>query len=232
MKRGANTTREKGGTRTAWASIVPSRKLQHQLKREALLRAAVSAFNERGFHQTGLEDIAGKLGVTKAALYYYFPNKNALLAACFDRAMDIAEESLAEAQAKGRNGREVVVLMLRRYLEDMIEDLGECLLLTEDHALNREGRARLIERRDRLERRLRETVKAGIADGSIVACDPKLAVFVLLGAINWVPKWFSRQGPWKPAQMARGVTDMLDRMLSATPAETLVDDVGKLAKTE
>jgi TetR/AcrR family transcriptional regulator len=71
----------------------------HDRWSEALLRAAVSAFNYRGFAQTSLDQIAQNLGVTKAARYYYFPTKSALVAACFDRAMKVASDSLAAATA-------------------------------------------------------------------------------------------------------------------------------------
>src|SRR4051812_3590769 len=80
-KRRTTAAKGKSASRSArvsvWNNIVPSRSMQRELKREALLRAAVSAFNRQGFNQTSLEEIAQKLGVTKAALYYYFPTKNA-----------------------------------------------------------------------------------------------------------------------------------------------------------
>ena len=85
---------------SVWHDVLPSRSEQREMKREALLRAAVSAFNRRGFSQTSLDEIAQNLGVTKAALYYYFPTKSALVAACFDRAMKVANESLAIAKRR------------------------------------------------------------------------------------------------------------------------------------
>ena len=122
--------------------------MQREMKREARLRAAVSAFNRRGFSQTSLDEIAQSLGVTKAALYYYFPTKSALVAACFDRAMKVANDSLAAAKRDGGNGREKLILMLRRYLKTMIGQLNESLLLTEEHALTPGDRKKLIEQRD------------------------------------------------------------------------------------
>jgi len=210
----------------AWNNIVPSRSAQRELKREALLRAAVSAFNRQGFSQTSLEEIANKLGVTKAALYYYFPTKNALLAACFDRAMEMARDSLAAAKREGRNGREKLILMFRRYLETMMGELSESLLLTEEHALTPRERNKLIEQRDAFEGELRSLVREGIRDGSIVPCDPKLTIFLMLGAINWVPKWFSPKGSWSNTQVATGISEMLDRMLSTSPPASLARDVG------
>jgi TetR/AcrR family transcriptional regulator len=217
---------------SVWHDVLPSRSEQREMKREALLRAAVSAFNRRGFSQTSLDEIAQNLGVTKAALYYYFPTKSALVAACFDRAMKVANESLAIAKRDGRDGREKLILMLRRYLRTMIGELNESLLLTEEHALTPSDRAKLIEQRDTFERALRTVVKEGIGDGSIVSCDPKLAVFVVLGAIHWVPKWFSLKGPWSDAQVSIAISQMLDRMLSTIPAKSLADRVGDIPQPD
>jgi TetR/AcrR family transcriptional regulator len=211
-----------------WYDVLPSRSEQREMKREALLRAAVSAFNRRGFSQTSLDEIAQNLGVTKAALYYYFPTKSALVAACFDRAMKVANESLVVAKRDGRDGREKLILMLRRYLKTMIGELNESLLLTEEHALTPSDRANLIEQRDTFERELRSLVEEGMRDGSIVSCDPKLAVFVLLGAIHWVPKWFSLKGPWTDAQVSMAISEMLDRMLSTSPAKRLAENVADI----
>jgi TetR/AcrR family transcriptional regulator len=232
VKRRAAAAKAKSARESVWNNIVPSRSMQRELKREALLRAAVSAFNRQGFNQTSLEEIAHKLGVTKAALYYYFPTKNALLAACFDRAMDMARDSLATAKREGRNGRQKLILMFRRYLETMTSELSESLLLTEEHALTPRERNKLIEQRDAFEAELRNLVREGIGDGSIVDCDPKLTIFLMLGAINWVPKWFTPKGPWSNAQVAKGITEMLDRMLSTSPAASLAGSVGEIHATE
>jgi TetR/AcrR family transcriptional regulator len=228
-KKKAPAAKTKRAQTSVWNDIVPSRSVQRDLKREALLRAAVAAFNRHGFHQTSLEEIAQKLGVTKAALYYYFPTKNALLTACFDRAMKIARESLAAARREGSNGREKLIFMLRRYLEAVIDELSQSLLLTEDHALTPGERKRVVDQRDALEKELRGLVREGIRDGSIVPCDPKLVIFLMLGAVHWVPKWFTPAGLWSHAQVAKGITDMLDRMLSTTPAGHMAEDTGEIA---
>ncbi len=190
--------------------------MQRELKREALLRAAMAAFHRQGFHETSLDEIAQRLGVTRAALYYYFQSKNDLLVACFERAMQLARDSLAKAKREGAHGREKLILFFKRYLA-----------ITEEHALETEDRLKLIEERDRLERELRALVKEGIRDGSIVPCDPKLAIFLMLGAVNWVPKWFSRKGSWTNLQVAQAAAEMLDRMLSTAPSANVTDDVRK-----
>jgi TetR/AcrR family transcriptional regulator len=212
-----------------WKDSVPSRIALHDAKREALLREAASAFNRQGFHATSLEDIARNLGVSKAALYHYFPNKQVLLRECFDTAMQVAFASFEAAKREGRNGREKLRLTVSGYLEQMIDELSCGVVPLEDTALLPEDRDQLVRERDRFEQGLRTLVREGIADGSIVPCDPKLVVFTILGALNWVPKWFRHNGAWSPAGVASAMTELFDRALSTKPTRTLTEKVGSQA---
>ena len=45
--------------------------------REALLRAGVIAFSEKGYASIGLEELLGRVGVPKGSFYYYFASKEA-----------------------------------------------------------------------------------------------------------------------------------------------------------
>jgi TetR/AcrR family transcriptional regulator len=210
---------------TAWSAIVPSRDELHEAKRGALLREAASAFTRKGFHAASLDDIAQKLGVTKAALYHYFPSKHALLRECFARALEVGFEGLAKAEETGGNAREKLHNALRFYLKEMIDELSCCVVLTEENALLPDDYAELLQQRDRFEIALRDLVRAGIADGSIVPCDPKLAVFTILGAVHWVSKWFNQSGAWSADAVSTALTDLLDRMVSATPVAALPTDI-------
>jgi len=214
---------------TAWAAAVPSRDELHEAKRIALLREAASAFTRKGFHAASLDDIAQRLGVTKAALYHYFPSKHALLRECFKRALEVGFQGLESARQAGGSARERLRHTLCFYLKEIIDELSCCVVLVEENALLPEDYAALLQERDRFENALRDLVRDGIADGSIVPCDPKLAVFTMLGAVNWVSKWFSQSGAWSADQVSAALTDMLDRMLSATPVKALPLDIGATA---
>lgn len=211
-----------------WNNVVPNRKALHALKREAVLRQAVADFNQKGFHATSLEEIAQSLGITKAALYHYFPNKHALLRASFDRALEVAFESLDRARKAGGTGLEMLSNTLKNYLRASLDDLSCCVVLTEHSALLPEDQEELVKHRDRFENELRKLVQMGIEDGSIVHCDSKLAVFALLGSVNWVPKWFSSEGPWRNDQLAEALVDLLCRSLATAPSDSLATDVRKL----
>jgi TetR/AcrR family transcriptional regulator len=208
--------------------LFPTKADVHGIKRQEVLREAAASFNFKGYHATSLTEIATSLGVTKAALYHYFPNKNSLLAACFEHAMDVAFASLERGRKQGNNGRDRLVLTISGYVSQLIDELNCCVVLMEEQALEPGDRAKLVRQRDRFERSLRALVKEGIEDGSVVPCDPKLAIFVILGAMNWVPKWFKPSGAWTPEQLTVALSQIFERALSSAPAAALPRDVGDL----
>lgn len=68
--------------------------------RAAVLRAAGRVFAERGFHAATLDDVAGEAGVSKGALYHYFPSKQELFLALLNEhlaaGLDDADAMIAE----------------------------------------------------------------------------------------------------------------------------------------
>ena len=210
-----------------WANAIPSRAEQSDTKRRAIIREAAKVFNRRGSHGTTLEDVAERLGVSKAALYRYVQNKNDLLCACHEEAMQIANEHLDIGERTGRNGLEKIQIAMTGYLRAMINDLGVPVLVLEDNALEPQSAVRIVKLRDAFEKRLRGLVKLGISDGSIVQTDPKLAVFMLLGAILWVNKWYSPEGQWSGEDTAAALIELATRGLAAKPARTLASPIHK-----
>lgn len=69
-----------------------------QEPRDRVLAAALELFGEKGYGGTSLQAIGDRLGVTKAAVYYYYPAKVALLT-------NVAEPLLARVEAVVRSGR-------------------------------------------------------------------------------------------------------------------------------
>jgi AcrR family transcriptional regulator len=77
--------------------IVTGSYLKGRIRREDILAAAVAVYGEAGYHGSSLREIAKRAGLTHAGLLYYFPTKEALLAAVLERrdAQDAEREQLA-----------------------------------------------------------------------------------------------------------------------------------------
>ncbi len=52
--------------------------------RDRVKAAATELFTERGYDKTSLREIADRVGITKASLYYHYPSKQALLLAIME----------------------------------------------------------------------------------------------------------------------------------------------------
>ncbi len=65
-------------------------------KRDAILRAAIDVFAERGFFNAQVADVARSAGVAAGTVYLYFRSKDDLLVSIFERTM---KEALAEGRA-------------------------------------------------------------------------------------------------------------------------------------
>lgn len=202
-----------------WKNHVPSGTDLRDAKREAVLREASASFNKRGYHGTSLDDIASRLNVTKPALYYYFPNKQAMLKACFDQAMDVAFANIARARRDGGTGREKLRIALSDLLEYFVGEHSIAITVLEEGSLSPADFQAVKAERRRFEHALRSFVRAGIKDGSIIPCDPKLVVLVLLGALSWVPRWYRPDGAWSRTKLNALVSDLLERMVSTDPVD-------------
>lgn len=58
-------------------------------KREAILRAAVKVFAQKGYFNSKVSDVAGEAGIADGTVYLYFKSKDEILHSIFDRAMDV-----------------------------------------------------------------------------------------------------------------------------------------------
>ena len=54
-------------------------------RREAILDAALEEFSVNGFHETSLEGVADRAGISKALIYEHFPSKRNLHEALLGR---------------------------------------------------------------------------------------------------------------------------------------------------
>ncbi|MCZ6828234.1 MAG: TetR/AcrR family transcriptional regulator [Gammaproteobacteria bacterium] len=174
----------------AWGEDVPSRDEQHDIKRRAILRTAAVLFSEKGFRETSLNDIASALNVTKPTLYYYVKNKDDILFQCLHTALEELEVRILVIDQSNAPGLE----KLRRFVEAFVTlfdgDLGRCVARPGLDPLGDDYRDRIQPFYHRVDARLRTIITAGIEDGSIAACDPKIAAFTLFGAMNWIIQWF------------------------------------------
>jgi AcrR family transcriptional regulator len=174
------------------------RQKKTELKREAILRSAAAAFRRKGYHGTSMEDISEQLLMTKGSLYYYFNDKEAILYACHDFSLDRVLEKMAEVAEMnhGATATDKLCALVQGFVDVMIDDLQGSALALDFTALNDEMLQKIIIKRDQFERGMRSIIVEGVRSGEFRRIDAKLATLAILGAINWIGKWYRPDGPF------------------------------------
>jgi AcrR family transcriptional regulator len=161
-----------------------------ELQRDRMLRAAASCFNHKGYSGTSLKDVADHLGLTDAALYYYVRNKEELVYQCYLRAAELGREAMDRGRAEGRTGFEQAFLYIRYHVEIFVGDRGPVAIMSEIPSLDPIHRNEILKVSRRHSAAFEEILSAGIEDGSIPECDVRMTGNAIMGAINWIPKWY------------------------------------------
>src|SRR6059058_5044611 len=101
--------------------------------RSRVQKVALELFAEQGYEKTSLREIAERLGVTKAALYYHFKSKEDIVASLFAELKDEIDAIVdwAAAEPPGPETRQAIV---RRYTETMRGPGGDLMVFMSQNA--------------------------------------------------------------------------------------------------
>ena len=197
-----------------WSDRSLDRREQHRLRKTALLKMAARAFNETSYYTTTLDDLAKRLNVTKPTLYYYVKNKDDILFGCQHMAFDYIKDALDEAETGDGPGMEKLRHFLTRFARLMTEDAGACLIRTGIKPLKAESQSKLRAFAKRLDRALRGIIEAGIADGSIRPCNPRLASYAIFSGFAGIAQWFDPEGEFDIDEVTETYLDLFGRALA------------------
>jgi AcrR family transcriptional regulator len=128
---------------------------------QRVLGAALELFSESGFEGTSLQDIADRLGVTKAAVYYHFHTKDEILLALVQPAIDELMAMAAEA-ASGRRPHRPRGIELAGYVDYLLRHRRVAAYLTRDATAM--SRPVLVEKAAQLRGQVEAMLLGGDAD--------------------------------------------------------------------
>ena len=172
-------------------------------KRVEILRSAAAAFRRRGYHGASVDEIARALRMTKGNLYYYFESKEEILYFCHDYSLDLLLDLLRRTEEEGGAPERRLRALIEAFVHMIIDELHGTALTMDLQALSPPLLRRVIAKRDRFDRGIRRVLEEGMATGAFAPGDPKLLTFAILGAVNWITRWFDPRGPARSDEIAR-----------------------------
>lgn len=87
---------------------------------ELLLHESIRLFNERGYRETGMEDIAAAVGIPVASIYQYFPSKAAILAVSYRRGADQLSGDLSTILAAGGDPKQSLQQLIDAFINRLL----------------------------------------------------------------------------------------------------------------
>ena len=175
--------------------------------RAVILEAANRHFMQEGFRGISMRQIAEAVGVTKAALYYHFKDKEELFVAIVEEYLVAMSTMIDEVTSSGLDTRTQIAELVRRILAQPPEQRSIIRLASQELSnVSPENRARFLEMyHSRFIGRITALLAAGMARGELRPMNANIATWTLLGMM------YPYFHPAPPSQ--------------ALPTETVVDEL-------
>ncbi len=171
----------------SWSDVTPD-------AARRLVTAAVEAFAERGYHATTTRDIAGRAGMSPAALYIHYKTKEELLYQISGVGHRLALRLLEEAGGGEGTPAERLAAAVRAFTRWHAEHHTTARVVQyEMGALSPEHRAEIVDLRRRTDAVMRGIIQDGIDAGDFVVADLAGTVLAVMSLCIDVARWFGAE---------------------------------------
>jgi AcrR family transcriptional regulator len=155
--------------------------------------------------------VAEELGLTKPALYYYVKSKEDVLTQILSSMLHSTEEAVTEAVSQHQNARDRLTALITAHLSSIcVYPEGRALVLFESNLLAKKN-PEMAASRTRFQKLIQGIIADGVTEGVFHVRDVRMASLAMLGAMNWVPRWFSPSGTYSTADLADQFVGLLLR---------------------
>jgi len=183
-----------------------------KLSKEAILSEAKQLFSSRGYRGTSLRDLTSSFNVSRPAFYYYYKNKMEILSELHAQGFDEAVANFDKVLSADLPTKEKFMKILEVHTRTLANDteLHRIFYLDEMEMpakLTKEIRTR----RRRYTERIIDIYKTGVEEGIFKDIEPKIAVYLLLGACNWLTMWYSPKKKVKTETIVQSLMLLLSR---------------------
>jgi AcrR family transcriptional regulator len=179
--------------------------------RAAINDAAVRLFGQQSYTATTMRDIAKAVGILPGSLYAHISSKEELL---FD-VVNAGIVGYLDAVRPFKEGNGTPEERLRGAIKAHVNEAAahperSLVVFHQWRFLGDKAMQDAVKKRREYERVFLSILEDGIADGSFAKpSSNRLAVFTILGALNWIPEWYSPSGRSTPEALGDAMADTL-----------------------
>lgn len=192
-------------------------------RRDEILAIARQAFYEQGYQKASMRVIAGRAGLTQAALYYHFENKEELLHTIIAQFSERFFLTLVDCLSKGRTPEDSLEAMIHAQIGIIVANKKDIKILIEDKDKIEKSNLSRIKKTERdILSLYKSCLKEIQAAGRIPPGDLNVMAFGIIGMINSLYQWHRDDGPMGVEELGDTMSGMLLRGLFAGDATPVV----------
>jgi AcrR family transcriptional regulator len=177
-------------------------------------RAAVALFASRGFHATGIRQLADTAGITSSTLYHYMGTKEDLLFAIVqDSSRRLIEAAQRLADLALAPDAMICALVQMHVTVHATHRDETAVVDNELRHLDPERRRQAVQLRDTYERYWKRAISAGVQGGVFSVHNQRLARLGILQMCSGVAEWYSPKGELAPPELGQAHAHMALQLL-------------------
>lgn len=195
----------------------PEQTEEYLQRKEILLGRAAELFHSKGLAETSVADIALSAGMDRAAVYYYFANKEEMVVEVLQRAL---QRSAVEIERVARlrvppdvKLHKLIVTLMQLFDEHyphMYVYVKQDVDSLEALPIPQEKKAWLVEQSYRSAAIWRKVIEDGIKAGVFRRDVPVgIVTATILGAVSWSSSWYRPDGPLPAEQVGEALAALL-----------------------
>ncbi len=184
-------------------------------RREAqLIQQALSLFSNGGYRETGLQEIADKLGITRPLFYYYFASKADLLWRLIGHVGDTLLDGARPIAASDAEPVDKLRQILEAHAAALLGNRDTFRIYFAERHLLEGNRHRALKRgEDEYFGLIAQVIGEGQRAGAFRKENRRVLAHIATGQINSLLRWFESGGMMSAEDLGRLVADIAVRGL-------------------
>ncbi|MFW6388329.1 MAG: TetR/AcrR family transcriptional regulator [Desulfohalobiaceae bacterium] len=166
----------------------------HETAQE-VLNEAHELFYEKGYERASMREIAERVGISKAAMYHHFANKEEILYKICLQAGEMINENMNRAISRNRRTemplKEQLTNILFKYTFSYIKNKNfNKILLYDIESLPFDKKRRILDMEKANVHQLKTYLQEQMDAGRLKPCNLTVLTFCLFGAVHWLYFWY------------------------------------------
>ncbi len=156
-----------------------------------ILEKSAEIFALKGYEKASMREISAAAGVSLAAPYYYFKNKETILFKIQKKGFEYLVESLKDVVASERSPKEKLRIFVEKHVRYFLTNRSEMkVIIHEYEVLSREYQVQISRIKGEYTQLAEGLLREYFLEKGIEGCNSLYAIMALFGMMNWLYTWF------------------------------------------